>query len=58
MPLSVKKYPSTKLLPGLPTSQKVYTVAEVAIAHRLQLILLSESVRIKLTRLPDQAFEK
>ena len=31
MPLPVKYYPRSKLLPGLPTSMQFYTIAEVAI---------------------------
>ena len=31
MPLPVKNYPRSKLLPGLPTSMQFYTIAEVAI---------------------------
>ena len=31
MPLSVKNYPRSKLLPQLPTSMQFYTIAEVAI---------------------------
>ena len=31
MPLPIKNYPRSKLLPGLPTSMQFYTIAEVAI---------------------------
>ena len=45
MPLPVKNYPRSKLLPGLPTSMQFYTIAEVAIILETKVGLVHEWVQ-------------
>jgi hypothetical protein len=45
MPLPVKNYPRSKLLPGLPSSMQFYTIAQVAIIVETRVRLVHEWVQ-------------